>query len=192
MKTRLADIADVRTGFPFRKAVQAVPNGALAVVQMKDIDESAGLNLDACVRIEDDPKRYEQHLLKMGDVLLQSKGNKFPAGALDKPVHGIAALGLMIIRPRMVTPDYLQWVLNQPRTRAALRAVARGTYVPFLSRVDVEDLMVPLPAIETQRRIVEIARLRRQEHRLVTRLTELNDVFTDALVWKAAASKRRN
>jgi hypothetical protein len=192
MKTRLADIAEVRTGFPFRQAVESVPNGALAVVQMKNIDESAGLNLEACVLIEDDPKRYVQHLLKVGDVLLQSKGSKFPAAVLDKAVHGIAALGLMIIRPRTVTPEYLQWVLNQPRTRGALRAVARGTYVPFLSRVDVEELQVPLPAIETQHRIVEIDRLRRHEQRLVTRLNELNDVFTDALVWKAAASKPRN
>jgi hypothetical protein len=192
MKTRLADIAEVRTGFPFRKAVQAVPNGALSVVQMKNIDELAGLNLDGILLIEDDPKRYKQHLLSVGDVLLQSKGSKFPAATLDKPVHGIAALGLMIIRPRMVTPDYLRWVLNQPRTREDLRAVARGTYVPFLSRMDVEELRVPVPEIGTQRRIVEIDRLRRQEHRLVTRLTELNDEFTDALVWKAAASKPRN
>jgi hypothetical protein len=192
MKTRLADIAEVRTGFPFRQAVQAVPNGALAVVQMKNIDESAGLNLEACALIEDDPRRYAQHLLQVGDVLLQSKGNKFPAAALDKPVHGIAALGLMIIRPRMVMPEYLQWILNQPRTRDALRAVARGTYVPFLSRGDVEELRVPLPTIETQHRIVEIDQLRRQEHRLVMRLTELNDKFADALVWKATASTPRN
>jgi len=192
VKKRLADIADVRTGFPFRKAVQPVPGGTLAVVQMKDIDESAGLNLSELTLIEDEPKRYEQHLLQAGDILLQSRGNKFPAATLDKPVHGIGALGLMIIRPRTVAPEFLTWMLNQPRTRDALRAVARGTYVPFISRADLEGLQISVPTVETQKRIVEVDRLRRQEQRLVVQLTELNDKLTNALVWKAVASKTRN
>jgi hypothetical protein len=192
MKTRLADIADVRTGFPFRKAVQPVQGGTLAVVQMKDIDESAGLNLAELLLIEDDPKRYEQHLLKVGDVLLQSRGSKFPAAVVDKSVHGIAALGLMVIRPHAIVPEYLKWVLNQPRTREALRGAAQGTYVPFLSRPNVEDTAIPVPAVDIQRRIVEIDRLRGQERRLASQLTELNNQFTDALVWKAAMSKPRS
>jgi restriction endonuclease S subunit len=191
VKKRLADIADVRTGFPFRKAVQPVLGGTLAVVQMKDIDESAGLDLTGLMHIEDEPGRYQQHLLYIGDVLLQSKGNKFPAAALDKPVHGIAALGLMIIRPRLVSPEYLRWILNQPRTRDDLRTAAKGTYVPFLSRAAVETLSVPVPAMETQLRIVEIDRMRNQEQRLVNQLSDLNNQFTDALVWKAATSNSR-
>jgi restriction endonuclease S subunit len=191
VKKRLADVADVRTGFPFRKAVQSALNGTLAVVQMKDIDESAGLDLDGLTLIEDEPDRYAQHLLQIGDVLLQSKGNKFPAGAIDKPVHGIAALGLMVIRPRHVAPEYLRWVLNQPRTRDDLRAAAKGTYVPFLSRAAVEALTVPIPAIETQWRIVEIDRIRNQEQRLVHHLSDLKNQFADALVWKAATSNSR-
>lgn len=191
MKQRLANVADVRTGFPFRKAVEAAPNGALAVVQMKDIDDLAGLNLDACVLIEDDPKRYEQHMLKVGDVILQSRGYKFPAAVVDKPVHGIAALGLMVIRPHTITPEYMKWVLNQPRTREALRGSARGTYVPFLSRTAVEDLQIPVPTVETQRRIIEIYRLRIEEQRLASKVSELNNQLTDALVWKAASNSRK-
>jgi hypothetical protein len=191
VKKRLADIADVRTGFPFRKAVQPVLGGTLAVVQMKDIDESAGLDLRGLTLIEDEPKRYEQHLLQVGDVLLQSKGNKFPAAAIDKPVHGIAALGLMIIRPSLVIPEYLRWILNQPRTRDDLRAAAKGTYVPFLSRASVEALSVPLPTIETQRRIIEIDHIRNREQRLLRQLSDLNNQFADALLWKAATSNSR-
>lgn len=191
MKQRLANVADVRTGFPFRKAVEAAPNGTLAVVQMKDIDDLAGLNLGACVLIEDDPKRYAQHMLKMGDVILQSRGNKFPAAVVDKPVHGIAALGLMVIRPHAVIPEYLKWIFNQPRTREALRGAAQGTYVPFLSRSAVEDIQIPLPTVETQRRIIEIDRLRIQERRLASKVSELNNQLTDALVWKAASNSRK-
>jgi restriction endonuclease S subunit len=192
MKVRLADIAEVRTGFPFRKAVQPVPGGTLAVVQMKDIDDSAGLNLEGLTLIEDDAKRYEQHLLNFGDVLLQSRGSKFPAAVVDKPVHGIAALGLIVIRPHAIVPEYLKWVLNQSRTRDAFRGAARGTYIPFLSRTNVEDAAIPVPAVEIQQRIVEIDRLLSREQRLARHLIELKTQFTDALLWRAATSNSRS
>ncbi len=189
---RLADIAEIRTGFPFRGRVEPVPDGTLAVVQMKDVDELAGLNPEGCLRIADEPKRYDKHLLDVGDVLLQSRGNKFPAVVLDKPLHGVAALGLMVIRPSpVIVPEYLSWILNHPRTRQALRATARGTYIPFLSRADIEELRLPVPAIGIQHQIVAIDLLQRQEQRLVADLSELNHKFIDALVWKAAASDKR-
>src|ERR1017187_1945202 len=157
MMRRLADIAEIRTGFPFRGRVEPVPGGALAVVQMKDVDESAGLNPRGCLRIADEPNRYDRHLLEVGDVLLQSRGHKFPAVVFDKPLHGVAALGLMVIRTSSAAvPEYLNWLLNHPRTRETLRASARGTYVPFISRSALGELRVPLPPIGAQRRIAAI------------------------------------
>ena len=193
MMQRLAEIADIRTGFPFRGRVKPVPSGTLAVVQMKDIDDSAGLNPAGCLRITDEPGRYAKHLLQVGDVLLQSRGRKFPAVVFDKPLHGVAALGLMVVRPsNAVVPEYLNWLLNHPRTRDTLRAVAKGTYIPFLSRTDLEALPVSIPGLDIQRRIVAIDQLRRHEQKLAMRLTDLNDQFTDAVVWKAATSTKRN
>ena len=43
MRQKLADIADIQTGFPFRGRVVHEAEGTLAVVQMKDIDDIAGL-----------------------------------------------------------------------------------------------------------------------------------------------------
>ena len=192
MKMRLAEIADIQMGYPFRTAVKPVDGGTLAVVQMKDVDESAGLIPEACLRIQDEPRRYEKHLLQVGDVLLQSRGSKFPSVVFDKPLYAVAALGLIVIRPReKVLPVYLSWLLNQARVREALRAVAQGTYIPFLSKADVEGLNVSLPPLETQQRVVEVDRLRRRERTLQVELLKLTDQYTDALVWKAIASNPR-
>jgi hypothetical protein len=192
VKTRLADIADIRTGFPFRTKVVPAADGTLAVVQMKDVDESAGLIPEKCVRIEDEPRLYQRHLLELGDVLLQSRGHKFPAVLFDKPLHAVAALGLVVIRPKgSVDSGYLCWVLNHPRIRDALRGVARGTYVPFLARADLEEIQVPVPPRETQGRLVEIDRLRRQEARLVALLADKSELFMDSTVWSAAESNKR-
>jgi hypothetical protein len=192
MKTKLADIAEIRMGYPFRAAVKPIEGGTLAVVQMKDVDESAGLIPEACLRIKDEPERYEKHLLQIDDVLLQSRGSKFPSVVFDKPLHAIATLGLIVIRPGSETlPAYLSWLLNQARVREALRAVARGTYIPFLSKADVEALNVSLPPLDTQKRIVHVDALRRRESALRTGLVTLSDQYTDALVWKAIASNSR-
>jgi hypothetical protein len=192
VKRRLADIADIRTGFPFRTAVKPDANGTLAVVQMKDIDELAGLDSQSCVRLMDDPKRFEQHLLRLGDVLLQSRGERFPAALVDKPIHGIAALGLMVIRPRNVEPEFLTWLLNQPWTREDMRSMSRGTYVPFLTRENLAALTISIPSVDAQHKLVALDRLRRRERQLSARLTLLNDQLIDAIVREAAASNSRN
>jgi hypothetical protein len=192
MKKRLADIAEIRMGYPFRAAVKRVEGGRLAVVQMKDVDESAGLIPEACLRIQDEPGRYEKHLLQVGDVLLQARGSKFPSVVFDKPLHAVAALGLIVIRPgKEVLPPYLSWLLNQSRVREALRAVAQGTYIPFLSKAYIEGLNVSLPPLDTQQRVVQVETLRRRERALQATLVKLTDQYTDALVWKAIASNPR-
>ena len=190
MKLRLADIVDIRTGFPFRGKVIHDPAGTLAVVQMKDVDESAGLSGVGTLRIEDDPKRHRRHLLQRGDVLLQSRGHKFPCTAVDQDIHGIAALGLYVLRPSgAVLPDYLVWVISHPTTRANLQAISRGTYIPFLAKADLDELRVPVPPFAEQHRIAEIARLLRTETRLSVRLQNLRSQLVDATTWRAATAK---
>jgi restriction endonuclease S subunit len=157
---------------------------------MKDVDDVAGLKPDGCLRIRGENLNTQRHLLQPGDILIQSRGQKFPAVVVDQPIFGIAALGLYVVRPNSdALPAYLAWFLNQPRTRAALRGVARGTYIPFLSASDLRDLRIPVPAISTQQRIADIEQLRRQERHLADRLRELTDELVDAATWTAAHGK---
>ena len=151
MKSRLADVADVRAGYPFRGKVVDDPNGSLSVVQMKDINDAGHLDPTGCLHIAEEAA-HGKHLLKLGDVLLQSRGSKFPAGMIDAEIRGVAALGLHLLRPgKSVLPEYLAWIMNHPRIRETLGEMARGSYVPFLSVQDLKELKVPLPPIETQR-----------------------------------------
>jgi restriction endonuclease S subunit len=75
--------------------------------------------------------------------------------------------------------------------REALRAVAQGTYIPFLSKAEVEGLNVSLPPLETQQRVVQLDVLRRRERVLQAELVKLTDQYSDAVVWKAIASNTR-
>lgn len=191
MQARLADIVEVRTGFPFRSKVQDDPSGMLSVVQMKDIVDVGHLDLHGSIRIQEEPA-HSRHLLRRGDVLLQSRGSKFPAAVVDADIHGIAALGLHVLRPgKTVVPEYLSWVMNHPLMREALAGLARGSYIPFLSKADLAGLSIPLPPMLIQRQIVEVARLQREAALLTQQLQSLHDLHAATITWNAATRNRK-
>jgi hypothetical protein len=191
MHTKLANIADIRTGFPFRSKVIDDPSGKIAVVQMKDIGDAGRLDPNGYLHIQEEPA-HGRHLLRQGDVLLQSRGSKFPAAMLETDINGIAALGLHVLRPgKEVLPEYLSWVMNHPQIRDSLIGLARGSYIPFLSKADLAELRVPLPPLATQQRIVKVARLEREAARLTDHLKTLREHYTATITWNAATRSRK-
>jgi restriction endonuclease S subunit len=187
----LADVADVFTGYPFRGKVYPEEGGDLAVVQIKDVDAAAGLRLENLIMLRDERGKYGRYLLEAGDVLFQSRGNHHPVAVVRDGMHGIAALGLHIIRPnkKHLRPEYLAWFMNYPQTQAKLKDAARGSYIPFVAKGDLAAFSIPIPSLEVQDRIGRIDQLRRQERQLVSRLNELMQEHTNAATWVAATRK---
>jgi restriction endonuclease S subunit len=86
--------------------------------------------------------------------------------------------------------SYLAWWLNHPQSHAKLiRDVARGTYIPFISKGELDAFLVALPALAVQARIVEVDRLQRLERKLGAQLEQLNQQLVDAATWLAATEK---
>jgi hypothetical protein len=97
-----------------------------------------------------------------------------------------------VLRPKeLVLPEYLTWVLNHATTRDGMRGISRGTYIPFLSKADLEGLQVPVPALDVQHQIVSVARLRQELRRLAVRREQLTDQLVDAATWQAATDIKR-
>jgi Type I restriction modification DNA specificity domain len=187
----LADVADVFTGYPFRGKVNPQLGGDLAVVQIKDVDATAGLRLKNLLMLRDEGGKYARYLLEAGDVLFQSRGSQHPVAIVRDGLHGIAALGLHIIRPKKkyLRPEYLAWYMNHPNTQERLKDAARGSYIPFVAKGDLAAFKVPIPPLDVQDRIGRIDQLRRQEQQLTSRLNELMQEQTDAATWVAATRK---
>lgn len=186
MDVRLADVAQIRTGFSFRGKINDDPTGEVAVLQTKDVDASGHLTPDVRIHIKDGPA-YAGHFLAPGDIVVQSRGNQFPAGQVEAPFHGIAAFGLHVVHPSpKLLPAYLAWLLNHPATQAMLNGMARGSRIPFLSKASLAELRIPLPPLETQRRITSVAALQQEVDRLAEELQRLRNQYTAAVTWRAA------
>jgi len=107
----LGAIADVSTGYPFRKKVESEEGGDVVLVQIKDLDGAEGVTASGAVTLRDDGGKYRKYLLQAGDLLFQSRGSRHPVAVVEPDIRGIAATGLHTIRPhpQKVLPAYLAW-----------------------------------------------------------------------------------
>jgi|SRR5579863_6092149 len=192
MMTPLGTVAEVSTGYPFRKKVETEEGGDIVLVQIKDLGGAEGVKVSGSVVLRNHQGKYERYLLRTGDLLFQSRGLRYPIAMVGPGIRGIAAAGLHVIRPipgRVLAP-YLAWWLSHPKSQVKIRDdLARGTYIPFVSKRDLEGFLVPVPSLEVQRRIVEVDKLRAGEKHLRQRLGELTQQLVDGVTWAAATSK---
>jgi restriction endonuclease S subunit len=192
MWTPLGEVARVSTGYPFRRKVETEEGGDIVLIQIKDVDSTEGVSEGGTIVLRSEGGKYEKHLLQGGDLLFQSRGSRHPVAVVEGGVRGIAATGLLVIRPDplRVMSGYLAWWLNHPQSQEKLtRGVARGTYIPFISKGELDAFLVALPALAVQARIVEVDRLQRLERKLGAQLEQLNQQLADAATWLAATEK---
>jgi hypothetical protein len=170
----VADLATVRTGYPFRGPIAEVHSGGVLVAQMKDVDPSSGLQWDAVIRTEL-TGRKEPEWLQAGDILFVPRGQRFFAASIGT-LPGLAVCGphlaLLRVRPgARVRPDFLAWQINQPPVQKQLRVAAEGTNQLSVRISEIEGLRIAVPSIEHQLRIVGMAEAAARERRLLTQLT---------------------
>lgn len=173
-------------GYPFRSRLEHDPLGDVAVIQMKDIDDTNLLRVEGAIRVTL-PKGKAHHLLRPGDLLFRSRGRSNGAALVAEDI-GPAALAapMLLIRPHGVLPAYLHWYINAPATQTQLAALAAGTSVQMISAEALKRLDVPLPSQAKQRRISEAAALAEQEQSLLARIATLHQRLTTHLLMKFA------
>lgn len=188
----LEDIATLRSGFTVRGKVEPIPQGEVTkdhvrLVQMKDLDEYNRLHLDEVYAVALDNVK-PSHYLKSGDVLFRSRGVTNTAVHIGEIPFGlVAASPLVVLRvdPGRADPAYVTWYLNYPGQRQISRLSA-GTSVPGVNVSDLGDIRVPLPPLDTQRAISDLADLGQQEQALMAELADKRQTHLHALLNQCA------
>ncbi len=173
MKTLIKDITNIQTG------LYAKPSGKGEVVylQAKHFDEFGQLiyALHPDLTIEGNS---EKHLLKHGDVLFAAKGTKnFAAVYENHNEPAVASTSFFVIRvtDKNMLPEYLAWFLNSLTTQKLLKGQAIGTSMASISKVVLENLEINVPAIETQKVILQITKLLSKEKSLKLEIETLRE-----------------
>ena len=169
---KLSDLVTIVTGVMTKSYNKSVPGG-VRVVQMKDLNIHNEINVDQLATIE--LKSFpNSHLLQEGDILFRSRGITntsvcFRGGAeaiLAAPMLRLEVIG------DTVTPEYISWFINQPQTQHWLSSRAEGTSVKMIGKKTLADLPVPVPARETQDKIVALHALSMREQSLLTEIKQ--------------------
>ncbi len=174
-KTKLRDISEVQSGYTARTALKPAAKGGVQAIQLRDLQGEEDFDLASAPYYPLEPS-YERNLVRGGDVLFRSRGQRNTAVVMDpsSKAAAVAILPLIVLRPNreLVDPRYLAWFINQPTTQRYFNTCAHGTSLRMIPKACLDDLEVELPELSTQRLIVEIDGLARREHALANRLAD--------------------
>lgn len=177
IRKKISETADVISGV----YLQTVPYGDVCYLQIKDLLSESPEKTASKVTLS--PKN-ERYLLAKGDLLFAGKGTSYLCKVFDLDIPAIASTTLYIIRltSKDIFRDYLCWYLNQPNVMAMMKTQQVGTGTPLIHKQVVEDFEIPIPDLETQHRIVELAKLQAKEKELYQTIAEKRQLLTNQLI----------
>ncbi len=173
IKQILSSVARVQAGYPFRTTVEEVPDGDVRVIQMKDVSPELGLDWSGVVRTRLGGRKQPDWIVD-GDILFAAKGARFYAacagGTLANAVCVPAFFHLRVRPEAVLDPEFLAWQINQPPCQRQLLQAAEGSSQLSIRRAVLEQLVLAVPPLFEQRRIVALAGLAVQERLALQRL----------------------
>ena len=180
---KLGLVADIRQGFAFREKVIEHDAGNAHIVQIKDIrqPEQVEWGMQLCPEIlpKMDWQGKDQAKIVDDCVLLPCRGEYLqahyvkPKGKPESALPIIASSQFLLMTPKKaVLTEYLCWYLNQSQVQQRLRNEGQGTKILMLSVANMNDFMIAVPSIETQRYIIDLNQLWEQEQRLTQKLLQ--------------------
>lgn len=171
----LGELVSLKGGYPFRGSIEESGDGNALAVQMKDVDPDAGVNWPDVIRTQL-AGRKQPDWLRAGDVLFVSKGARFYAVCLDEPpspsVCSPHFYHLQVKPQAALLPAFLAWQFNQPPFQRQLQQAAEGSSQLSIRRPVLESMLVSVPPLEQQRRVIALADLARRERNTLQQLIQ--------------------
>jgi hypothetical protein len=160
-KKQLDELADIRLGYPFRGGIPEVPDGAVRVVQTRDVSRDGLKAQDQWLITQLEGRKQPDWLLDQ-DVLFAARGtNTYAAVVTTPPPQTVCSPHLYVIRirsPRRILPAFLAWQLNQPPAQRYLRQSAEGSHQLSIRRAVLSEIPIRIPTLEQQRTIIRLER----------------------------------
>ena len=168
----LGDIAEITSGLSLAGAVLHQPTGKYQIIQPRHIDGAGRpFVFDSAIHSTrmDLPDRADGYLVRSGDVLFMSRGEKNRAAVIRScPPATIAPAAFFVLRARvdLVLPDFLAWYLNQVPAQAAIAQIRTSAGTPMVQRANFSALCIALPSLTKQREIIRLGELMLREQQL--------------------------
>ena len=172
---KLKDIAKIRAGHPFRGKVPENKDAQSKVIQIRDINRDGKVNWETVISADVENKRGSVGWLQKGDVIFTARGPKNIATCLahklEEPV--VCSPHFFIIQLKKtdkLLPEFLAWQLNQVPAQRYFDGVAEGSWQIGVNKSSILDLKLSIPNIDTQYKIIELAKTALKEKHIMLEL----------------------
>lgn len=187
MLVKLKDIVALQPGVHIKTSEDPISE-KVHILGLKDFDnELRFLGKPAEVNIQDVKDKY---IVQKNHILFSSR-LKFNAFSLpkDSPKTFVASSSFIILKPRIdkVTPEYLMWYLNLPKTQTKFNYLAQATSrVPYISQKKLAEIKIELPDLSIQKEIAHIVKLHDREKQLLQNLIQKKEQYIQSILLKRA------
>ena len=193
-EARLGDIADIRSGHPFRGSIEPDINGDVHVVQVRNTKATGEIVQDEVITTTLTSKK-QPDWLKAGDILFVAKGAKhYSALVEDLPKQTVCSphFFLVQIKPAfkdLVTPEFICWQLNQLPAQRYFQTTAEGSLYLSIRRQTLEYAPITMLPIEKQTQLTAMHRCGIKEQKVLQQLIENRQQQLDAIAHKALTAQ---
>lgn len=169
----ISDIAQIQSGILFKERIKSSSEGNVRIIQLKDVDAKGNLNTSDLQ--QSDLAVWEAKCVRQGDVIFKAKTNHPVAAVIKEDLkNAIVTAHYFILRIKGsdVQPGYLAWYLNQKPAQMYFDKHAGGSRIQVVNMQTLGNLLIAIPSIEVQRKIVSLYDLHQREETLVDLLKE--------------------
>lgn len=180
MKRKLKDIATILSG-TYQKEC---PEGDVLYLQVKDL-RSLYLESGKLKPTVQNTPRLAKYILQDEDLLFAAKGTSNFCALYNKAMGmAIASSAFFIIRVYLVNilPEYICWYLNSPQIIELLQACAVGSNTPSITKPMLEEIEIPIPSIEEQKKVLTCKHLQNREYELQLLIAEKQKRLIDQIL----------
>jgi len=190
---KLKNLAEIRSGHLSRKKIEPRTAGTHYLLQARDVDGDR-LDYRSNTLVRFNPALSPGDcVLTPGDIVFMARGSRnfsIPLTEIPKPLLAAACFFVVRIRGKAILPAYLSWYLNRGAIKDYFRRHSgRGVHMPVVRRAVLENVEIPTPPLETQRKIVELTSLAHEEEKLLTALCKRRRLLVEEACLQAAESK---
>ena len=188
--TRLSDIADIRSGHPFRGSIEPDIKGDVHVVQVRNTKATGEIIQDEVIKTTLTSKK-QPDWLKSGDILFVAKGAKhYSALVEDLPKQTVCSPHFFLVRIKpafkeLVTPEFICWQLNQRPAQRYFQTTEEGSLYLSVRRQILEYVPITMLPIEKQRQLTAMHRCAVKEQKVLQQLIENRQQQLDAIAHRA-------
>lgn len=166
----LKNIADVIAGYAFRIALKQQIDGLMNVIQSKNVIDDLYINKDNLTKIN--LQKYQSKaFIKENDIIISSRGSFKVSVVTGDVVNTIASSSVYILRlkDKSIIPEYLAIYLNSINGQKEIREKITGSVIKTILRKDLENLEIPLPDKNIQKKIINLYKNNQTQQKLLTR-----------------------